>query len=204
MPTLRAVAMLQQYRQTPIAASFIDSEFFLDLRALSFTWYDSLQLPDSDTITYVVVARMQKYTNKKHTRAEVFLPLFNEVLRNLDAYWFFAWAQRTSLANVTLVDDLFVQRYPQVIDASVTVPLTHNEGYPPDFAGTPANRDGRYSNHLPVSIDPASSRASSPRDMPRQGNSTNTTAVSGPRTKSSTIAAPASGGVRRTSPRFRN
>ena len=190
MPTLRAVAMLQQYRQTPIAASFIDSEFFLDLRALSFTWYDSLQLPDSDTITYGVVARMQKYTNKKHTRAEVFLPLFNEVLRNLDAYWFFAWAHRTSLANVTLVDDLFVQRYPQVVDASVTVPLTNNESYPPVFAGTPANRDGRYSNHLPVSVDPASSRASSPRDMPRQDIS-------------STIAAPASGGVRRTSPRFR-
>ena len=134
MPTIRAVAMLQQYRQTPIPASFIDAEFFLDLRALSFTWYDSLQLPDSDTTTYVILARMQKYTNKKHTRADVSLPLFKEILRNVDAYWFFAWGHRTTLVGVTLVDDLFLQRYPQVLDASADVALTHDDGYPPVFA----------------------------------------------------------------------
>ena len=55
-----------------------------------------------------------------------------------------------------------------------------------------------------MSTDPISSRASTPRSMPRQDTSSDTLVVSSSRPKSSKSAAPASGGIRRTSPRFRD
>ena len=172
------------------------------MRSLSFTWYDSLQLPDSDTHTYVVVAVMQKYTNSKKTRAEVFLPIFNEVLRNLDSYWFSSWAYRPSLTDETLVDAAFLERYPQVSDPNASVPHLPDLGFPPVLAGTPANREGKYSHKVTDSHEVLPPTVTTPRSVPREMSKSNIPSKPPLTTQPSDSAAPASGGSRRRSPRL--
>ena len=165
MPTLRAVDFLRQIRQQPIPRTSTPDMCFLDLRVLGFTWYDSLELPDSDTQLYVIAASFSKFTNKKETRADMFIPLFNEYLRNLDKYWFETNAYRLQLpVDAVLVDKLFLNRYPQLLSSEVQQPPV--DVFPPVIAGTPDNRQGRYANR-PRKEPSSQAAVSKPRSQPR-------------------------------------
>ena len=165
MPTLRAVEYLQEMRRQPIPRTSTPEVCYLDLRALGFTWYDSLSLPDSDTHLYLIGASFCKFTNKKETRAEIFIPLFNEYLRNLDKYWFETNAYRLQVPNdATLVDHVFVKRYPQLLESEII--LQEELQLPSVTAGTPDNRQGRYSSRLHPDPHP-DPNVSKPRPQPR-------------------------------------
>ena len=170
MPILRAVEMLKSERVLSIPQSFSIGIWFIDLRVFSFTWYDSLQLPDSDTTTYVIKARFHKYTNARKTRAEMFVPLFKEFLRNLDFHWFRVnvyWRlELCTTESTVLVDDTLVTKYPCILDASIIPTRSPSEEFPPLQAGTMANRLGKYSNHV-SNQEKARSNVAIPRSQPR-------------------------------------
>ena len=170
MPILRAVEMLKSERILSIPQSFSIGIWFIDLRVFSFTWYDSLQLPDSDTTTYVIEARFYKYSNARKTRAELFIPLFNEYLRNLDFYWFrvnvYRRVEHSTLDSTVVVDDTLIAKYPCIIDSSVVQAKVPSEEFPPLQAGTMANRLGKYSNHV-SKRESTESNIAIPRSQPR-------------------------------------
>ena len=173
IPTLRAVDYLKDIRKQPIPRTLTPALCYLDLRTLGFTWYDSLALPDSDTHLYVIAASFSKFTNKKETRAEVFLPVFNEYLRNLDKYWFETNAYRLQVPReATLIDQDFVNRHPQLLDGEVV--QQQEDALPPVIAGTPDNRQGRYSRNTREQ-SPVEPNISSPRTQPRPNIQQSTT-----------------------------
>jgi hypothetical protein len=173
VPTLRAVDYLKEIRKQPIPRTLTPALCYLDLRTLGFTWYDSLALPDSDTHLYVIAASFSKFTNKKETRAEIFLPVFNEYLRNLDKYWFETNAYRLQVPReATLIDQDFVNRYPQLLDGEVV--QQQEDALPPVIAGTPDNRQGRYSRNTREQ-SPVEPNLSSPRTQPRPNIQQSTT-----------------------------
>ena len=163
MPTLRAVDYLQELRKQPIPRTSTPEICYLDLRTLGFTWYDSLELPDSDIHLYLIAASFSKFTNKKETRAEVYIPILDEYLRNLDKYWFETNAYRLQVpTNATLVDRDFIKRYPRLLDNEI---LQQDGALPPVTAGTPDNRQGRYAKHSQKQKPTAN--VSKPRSQPR-------------------------------------
>ena len=170
MPILRAVEMLKTERVLSIPQSFTTRTWFLDLRIFSFTWYDSLQLPESDTMTYVIEATFHKYTNTRKTRAEMFVPLFKEFLRNLDFYWFRVNAYRRlehcTTESIVMVDDALITQYPYILDASIIPARSPSEEFPPLQAGTMANRLGKYSNRVSKQ-EQTKSNIAIPRSQPR-------------------------------------
>lgn len=166
LPTLKAVEFLQEARTKVITRNIAPDCFYIDLRVLSFTWYDSLSLPNSDELTYVVEANFSQYTNKKKTRAEIDIPLFGEKLRNLDHYWFEANAYRTQLTtSVIHLDRASLLTYPQLLDTTRSIPK-QDEEFPPLLAGTPANRQGKYQRIVSAGSKLVS-KVSQPRTEPR-------------------------------------
>ena len=177
MPILRAVEMLKTERVLSIPQSFTTGTWFLDLRIFSFTWYDSLQLPESDTKTYVIEAVFHKYTNVRKTRAEMFVPLFKEFLRNLDFYWFrvnvYRALEHCTAESIVIVDGALISQYPHILDSSVIPARSPSEEFPPLQAGTTANRLGRYSNHV-SNQEQIKSNVAIPRSQPRARGDRNT------------------------------
>ena len=95
----------------------------------------------------------------------MFIPLFNEYLRNLDKYWFETNAYRLQLpVDAILVDKLFLNRYPQLLSSEVQQPPV--DVFPPVIAGTPDNRQGRYANR-PRKEPSSQAAVSKPRKQPR-------------------------------------
>ena len=118
----------------------VKKEFYMDLRALGFTWYDSLKLPDSDTTTYRIKAVVQKGNNAK--LANVILPDLNgEVIKSLKQSWFHIHAKVTSINNsFVLVNDNFIQQYPKILDGSPLHAEQNLKVLEPACAGTYSER----------------------------------------------------------------
>jgi hypothetical protein len=121
------------------------SKFLMDIRALGFTWYDSLSLPNCDTALYLLEAKFVEYTNKQKTRAKINFPATNEELSNLDFTWFEMFATRIFLPeSAVLVDEEFLVRFPQILGSSNERQKQLERLYSPVIAGSPANRRGLF------------------------------------------------------------
>ena len=117
-------------------------EFYMDLRALGFTWYDSLQLKDSDTITY----RIKVVTEKGKPRlkyANIRIPDFNnETMQGLRSSWFFVYAKVVKYTeDFILVDKEFLRKNPSIM-GNTSVPHIDADTTEPAIAGTYAERKG--------------------------------------------------------------
>ena len=145
-PVVLANERIRASRKLAIPTSAAPGEFWLDLRALGFTWYDSLKLPDSDTHTYVVKAVFKEFLNSRHTLARVYLPAMDEYLDDLDNYWFTANAHRADCnSQDTVVDERFLLQFPHVLGKQRSDRLRIlRRTYSPVLAGTPANRRGNF------------------------------------------------------------
>ena len=143
---LEAGNYIARSRRLAIPESMAPKKFLIDLRVLDFTWYDSLKLPHSDTVLHLLETHFQKYTNKSRTRAEVYLPAFDEILQNVDHFWFEANATRTFLPDgAILVSEEFLVAYPQILGKqNVQRQRILEQIYSPVTAGSPANRRGIF------------------------------------------------------------
>ena len=84
---------------------------YLDIMIYGNGWYYKLQLPDPDTTTYVSRFRITK-VSKSHV--DMVNPMTNDNHR-LKAYDFYCFVHlEFDSANMTLIDEAFVVKYPQV------------------------------------------------------------------------------------------
>jgi hypothetical protein len=150
---------LRECRTRPISQLRHDDRFYLNLRALGFTWYDSLNLPHSDTTDYFVEAVFLRHpTNPK--RGYVFIPLLDHSpsCRLIAADWLFLHAKTLTLphgAVLLSVDN--IDNYPQVKQTYLptSVPSTFTNA----LAGTPAERRASWFVPFPNSSITVFSRA---------------------------------------------
>ena len=143
---LEAGRYISYTRKLAITSKIAPVVFYIDMRTLGFTWYDKLDLPQADTSLYLIGAQFIRHTNKQKTRAEVFLPVLDEKLTNLDYSWFELNATRIQIPDgAILVDERFLVQYPQILGAQNKARQRELERlYSPVIAGTPANRRGVY------------------------------------------------------------
>ena len=144
--------------------------FYIDLRVLGFTWYDRLQLPDSDAKTYIVAASFHDYKRGKptkgnglgklnHKRAIIYIPLFDDYLHDCSLYWFESNAYRAipKLDDV-VVDVDFLLRFPHILGENHPKVVEYRSKHAPLDAGTSAQRRGIYrvrkSSKAQAEVDP--------------------------------------------------
>jgi hypothetical protein len=154
-------------RRLAIPISFCPGKFYLDLRYIDFTWYDTqCELPNSDTETYVVEAQFTGYSNVQNSRGNVYIPVFDLKLTKLDYYWFQTNAYRTEIDPhlVTLVDSGFVLANPQLVGHNSDRLRQLRREYSAPLAGTAAHRRGKF---RASDTDPNPSLVTIPRSEPR-------------------------------------
>jgi hypothetical protein len=152
-----------------ITPKIAPERFFIDLRVLDFSWYDKLELPQSDTQLYVVEAQM-KSLSKSKTRAEVYLPAFDEVIKDVDYFWFEANATRLYIPDDSiLVDEEFLAANPKVLgNQNKERQRVLERLYSPVLAGTPANRRGVFRPSRQVANSDKQGQPIQPRSVSRQ------------------------------------
>jgi hypothetical protein len=121
----------------------VPNEFYLDLRALGFTWYDSLGLENSDIVTYRIKAITEK-DNARAKSANIRIPdLNNEIMRGLKSSWFFVYARVVELNETfILVDKDFVKRHIKIHKNETLEQVAPPSVTEPAIAGTYPERRG--------------------------------------------------------------
>jgi hypothetical protein len=120
---------LREMKSRPITDLPNNTQFYLNSRALGFTWYDSLNLPDSDTTDYFVSAIFQlSHSNNK--RGATFIPILDSSPAYIDLnaiagtpaekrgiYFYHKPMSKSTLYNTTSID------LPQSRNTPQTVPI---------------------------------------------------------------------------------
>ena len=169
MSAINAGNYIAKTRRLTITPKIAPEKFFIDLRVLDFSWYDKLELPQSDTQLYVVEAQMKSLTKSK-TRAEVYLPAFDEVIKDVDYFWFEANATRLYIPDDSiLVDEEFLAANPKVLgNQNKERQRVLERLYSPVLAGTPANRRGVFRPSRQVASSDKQGQPIQPRSVSRQ------------------------------------
>jgi len=118
-----------------------NEEFYMDLRALGFTWYDELSLPDSETKTYRIKVQLQRTSNPR--TANVIIPDMNgEIIKSLKQSWFHIYSKVITLdKSFILVNSRLIRQYPQILNTSLqSTESTMMRRLEPALAGTYSER----------------------------------------------------------------
>ncbi len=90
--------------------------FYLDLRYFGDAYYQSLQLPNSDLIIYVVECRYIKFLHKDETIIVAECPLFKQKY-NFNATAVYLYGCNFKLNDkMKLIDNNFVLQFPQIFN----------------------------------------------------------------------------------------
>ena len=90
---------------------------YLDLRFFGDAWYESLQLPDFDTTSYVMEMRYTKWYHKSSKRKITGnLILLTQHSYSLDGYLVHCWGSVKVFdpSTMVLVNDDMIKRYPNI------------------------------------------------------------------------------------------
>ena len=104
----QAIALL---KRTPITCVQPGDEVYVDLRCYGFTWYNTLNLPESDFKTYVVLYQYIAWKRRNLT-LEVACSIFQETF---------------------IVDHLFVKQYGSVMDFNESTMILIDENFVKSF-----------------------------------------------------------------------
>jgi hypothetical protein len=119
-PAREAGLYIANLRKEDINPMTYKPQFYLNLRALGFLYYHQCELPDYETLDYVVLAEFDGYCGRSkggfHTRANVYIPAFKKSLTNLDKYWFEAYASNDTLNDEILITPQLIQQHPNILD----------------------------------------------------------------------------------------
>ena len=107
--------IILELNKTPITTVSPGDICYVDLRYYGATWYASLNLPDGDFKTYVVLYQYKKWI-KGNLKIEVFCKLFNEIFI-VDHLFVKQYGSEKEFkpGSMTLIDKNFIQKYPQVL-----------------------------------------------------------------------------------------
>ena len=111
-----ALKILQRKNREPITLVKPGDFVYVDLRSYGPDWYDQLQLPDSDSKTYVLHYEYLRWNNEKQTKIIAFCKLFDETF-SVDGYFVYAYgsAHQFDPGTMVLIDKSLVSRFPALL-----------------------------------------------------------------------------------------
>jgi len=95
-----------------------DKRIYLDLRFWSYgsTWFEDLQLPNSDSIIYLVEAHYKNLYTHNGKKIDLKVPIFNQTLAVDNAFIFqFGSNHKFDPDKNILVNDQLIQQHPQIV-----------------------------------------------------------------------------------------
>jgi hypothetical protein len=118
MPLIYSATIAAQRKKTtnntPITAVQPGIRIYINLRFFNWTWYKNLQLPNYDTVDYVVAAIYDRWIGMTRKKIKLSIPIFNEV-HNFTHYDVLTYGNnRELLPDQVLVDARLLRRYPQI------------------------------------------------------------------------------------------
>jgi hypothetical protein len=88
---------------------------YMDLRWFSFDWYAGLNLPNEDTVVYVLKYRYGDYTNDKQFKIRIKFDITGDEYV-INHYSVLCWGSLVDLTpSMVLCDAAFIRRYPQIM-----------------------------------------------------------------------------------------
>jgi len=96
---------------------------YVDLRCYQYEWFNSLQLPNSDTITYLLIYRYTKWSNNSRTRISAICELLDEQHDNLDHMFILQYGSlKVSTAQISaalhfVITKEFLCAHPTIIQS---------------------------------------------------------------------------------------
>lgn len=110
----------RELNATPITEVSPGTEIFLDLRQRGgAAWYNSIGLPRSDELTYVLPCTYISWVNNTHKKIRLSCPVTNE--RLLMDHWLvktYGNCQVFDQANMVLIDPALCAQYPKITDGN--------------------------------------------------------------------------------------
>jgi len=105
--------------RTPIKAVKPGDVVYVDLRCYGFGWYESLDLPDMDNLTYVLEYRYQEFATRQHLKIWSVCPVFNE-RHCVDHTFVYTYGSffKVDSATMVLIDRAFIRRFPKLLGDS--------------------------------------------------------------------------------------
>ena len=109
---------ISKLNSTPISKVSPGDVFFVDLRSYGYEWYENLDLPNADFITYVVRCVYLDWVREPFTlraRCDIFKELFQ-----VDHFYVISYGSRANFdsTSMVLVDKEFLQRFPRINPSS--------------------------------------------------------------------------------------
>ena len=111
----RQIALL---RKEPITSVAPDDIVYVELRcAFGLDWFDTLTIPDKYDLILVVAVQYIKWRDRTHKFIQPKVLVLDEIMRDWDNYDVLSFGNsRAITADMTLIDEAFVVRYPEIID----------------------------------------------------------------------------------------
>lgn len=108
--------MMKTINNTPILNVEMNMRFYLNLRYYGDNYYQKLDLPNKDTIDYMVECRYIRWLNKEHTSVKVECMLFNEKF-NWNTVTVYLYGGIIKLMDkMFLIDGEFIRKYPKIME----------------------------------------------------------------------------------------
>ena len=111
-----AAAYVKRKDREPITSVQPGDIVFVDIRSYGATWYQQLELPDCDFLTYVVEHKYAEWDNDKHTEITAICKLFDERF-NHRGYFVHAYGSIKVFDSTAMVllDAEWTKRFPKLL-----------------------------------------------------------------------------------------
>ena len=126
-PLLTSVSIsaieIKRIKNTAISLVVPGDVVYVDIRSYGYDWFASLNLPNSDYTTYVVLLKYISWFNSKCLKINGTVSAFNEnwfASKSLSATFVNYWGhtKKFDSSNMILIDKLFIQKHPQITSVS--------------------------------------------------------------------------------------
>ena len=126
-PRLTSVSIsaieIKRIENTAISLVVPGDVVYVDIRSYGYDWFASLNLPNSDYTTYVVLLKYTSWFNSKCLKINGTVAAFNEnwcSSQSLSATFVYYWGhtKKFESSNMILIDKIFIQQHPQITSTS--------------------------------------------------------------------------------------
>ena len=114
---------IKRIKNTAISLVVPGDVVYVDIRSHGYDWFASLNLPNSDYTSYVVLLKYTSWFNSKCLEINGTVAAFNEnwcSSQSLSATFVYYWGhtKKFDSSNMILIDKIFIQQHPQITSTS--------------------------------------------------------------------------------------
>ena len=100
----------------PISSVAPGDTVYVPLRFFNYTLYDQIDLPNKDTVTYVVQQQYTRWCGRNQLRIDARVPVFQSTYERTNVFVFQVGNNRDLSPDMVVVTEQLIQQYPAILD----------------------------------------------------------------------------------------